>query len=187
MPRRMRKPLAVLLVAAAVVALSACGNKPEIRTEGETEGTYLNVGPLTYQVQISRQLNPNDLEDRTYLEGIPPLQRRLGEHQTWFGAFVQVVNETDNPHPASSTFRIEDTQDRSYAPVPQSIDNPFSYHARLLQAGDIIPPTNSVAGEGVLQGSLILFKLDLTTLDNRPLEFSVVDALNNSGKVKLDV
>ena len=183
----MRKPLALLLLATAVVALSACGNKPQIRTEGETEGTYLNVGPLTYQVQISRQLNPNDLEDRTYLEGIPPLQRRLGPHQTWFGVFVQVVNETKNAHPTASTFSIEDTQDNVYAPIPQSPSNPFAYQPLLLPAGDIIPALNSIAGEGVIQGKLILFKVDLPTLDNRPIEFSVTDSLDNSGRVKLDV
>ena len=183
----MRKPLTLLLLATAALALSACGNKPQIRTEGLTEGTYLNVGPLTYQVQISRQLNPNDLEDSTYLQGIPPAQRRLGPHETWFGIFVQVVNETSNPHPTASNFSIVDTQEHVFAPIPQSIANPFSYHPRVLQGGDIIPPTNSVAGEGVIQGSLILFKLDLPTLDNRPLEFVVTDALNNSGRVSLDV
>src|SRR3954451_19216747 len=121
MPPRMTRRLAVLLlVATAAVVVSACGNKPEIRTEGETEGTYLNVGPLVYQVQISRQLNPGDLEDRTYLEGIPPLQRRLGPHQTWFGVFVRVTNETDNAHPTASTFSIEDTQDHVYSPIRQS-------------------------------------------------------------------
>jgi hypothetical protein len=183
----MRKPLALLLLVLAAVALSACGNKPETRTEGETEGTYLNVGPLTYQVQISRQLNPSDLEDRTYLQGIPPLQRRLGPHQTWFGVFVQVFNETDNAHPTASNFAIEDTQDEVFTPVPQSPANAFTYHSRLLPGGDIIPHSNSVAGEGVIQGSLILFKLNLTTLDNRPLEFVVTDPLDNSGRVKLDV
>src|SRR3954452_20111439 len=131
MPLRMTRRLAVLLlVATAAVVVSACGNKPEIRTEGETEGTYLNVGPLVYQVQISRQLNPGDLEDRTYLEGIPPLQRQLRRGQTWFGVFIQVINETSKAHPSASQFAIEDTTDHVALPVRQSPSNPFTYQPR---------------------------------------------------------
>jgi hypothetical protein len=188
MPRRMlRKTTAAALILVGALALSACGNKPETRTEGETEGTYLNVGPLTYQVQISRQLNPSDLEDATYLQGIPPALRRLRPHQTWFGVFIQVVNEGSRAQLPASNFEIEDTEDKVYRPIPQSPQNPFTYHAQLLPPKDVIPHINSVAGEGVIQGSLVLFKLDLTTLDNRPLEFVVADPIGGRGRVKLDV
>ena len=39
--------------------------------QAETEGIYLDVGDLKYQVQISRELNPADIEDRDYLKGLP--------------------------------------------------------------------------------------------------------------------
>jgi len=51
----------------------------------------------------------------------------------------------------------------------------------------LIPTVNSVASEGVIQGSLVLFKLPLSALDNRPLEFVVTDQLQNKGRVSLDV
>ena len=70
-----RARLRVLLLAVASLALlsglPACGNRHEVITDAETEGPYLNLGPLKYQVQISRQLNPDDLEDRVYLRGLP--------------------------------------------------------------------------------------------------------------------
>ena len=50
----------VLLSLAALAALAAagCGNKDDDRTVAETEGIYVAVDELTYQVQISRILNP---------------------------------------------------------------------------------------------------------------------------------
>jgi hypothetical protein len=176
-----------LLVLAAAVALAACGNKPKIRTTGETEGTYLNIGPLVYQVQLSRQLNPRDIEDRSYLEGIAPDQSALDSQHTWFGVFIRVANETDQSHPVDGTFAIEDTQDDVYRPTLQAASNPFTYQWQTLPGGQIIPNPNSVAGEGVIQGSLVLFKLPVQALDNRPLELVVKDEFNHAGRVKLDV
>jgi hypothetical protein len=188
MPRSMaRRLVAAALALAAAFAIAACGNKPQIVTEGETEGSYLNVGPMVYQVQISRQLNPRDTEDQTYLQGIVPSEAKLDTGETWFGIFVLVLNESDQDQFAASNFTIEDTQDHIYRPIPQSPRNPFTYHARIVPAGERIPKVDSVASEGVIGGSLLLFKMPLTTLDNRPLEFVVTDQLHHSGRVKLDV
>ena len=61
-----------LLLLALVAALFAgCGNKGEEVSEAETEGIYLTVAGLTYQVQMSRFLNPGDVEDAQYLMGLP--------------------------------------------------------------------------------------------------------------------
>jgi hypothetical protein len=182
-----RRLTAAVLLLGAVLALAACGNKPEVRTTGETEGTYLNVGPLSYQVQISRQLNPQDTEDRSYLQGVPPVLAGLRRGQTWFGVFIRVANETSDNHIAADNFAIEDTQDNVFKPTPQATANPFVYGGGVIPAGDVLPKSNTVASEGVIQGSLVLFKLPLTALDNRPLEFVVTDQLDNSGRVKLDV
>ena len=187
MPLPVRRFALALLALAAVLALTACGNKPKVRTEGATEGTYLNVGPLTYQVQISRQLNPNDIEDRTYLQGIAPFQAKLAPGQTWFGVFLRVANDTKKPHPAANDFTIVDTQDDRYSPVKQTPLNHFTYQGGIVPASGLLPPVNSVASEGVIQGSLVLFKLPLSALDNRPLEFVITDQLQNKGEVSLDV
>ena len=182
-----RKLALALVAVAAVLVLAACGNKPRISTVGDTEGTYLNVGPLTYQVQISRQLNPNDIEDRTYLQGVAPFQAKLATGQTWFGIFIRVANETKKAHPAANDFTIVDTQDDRYFPVKQSPLNHFTYQGGIVPPSGLLPPVNSVASEGVIQGSLVLFKLPLSALDNRPLEFIVTDQLQNKGVVSLDV
>src|SRR5437764_811720 len=76
------RPLALLAAASAALALGACGNKVAVVKEGKTEGTYLNVGDLQYQVQISRALNPADVEDRDYLVGLPAAARGLKANET---------------------------------------------------------------------------------------------------------
>ena len=69
--RPLRVLLLLVLAAASAGALAGCGNKLEVRTVGETEGIYIDVGELRYQVQLSRIINPNDIEDRHYLAGLP--------------------------------------------------------------------------------------------------------------------
>ena len=59
------------LAALAALALAGCGNKVDTAIVGETEGIYVGVDGLTYQVQISRILNPASNEDQAYLLGLP--------------------------------------------------------------------------------------------------------------------
>ena len=65
------RPLLLLTVAAAALVLAGCGNKVEVRTVAETEGIYIDVGELKYQVQLSRIINPSEPEDAAYLQGLP--------------------------------------------------------------------------------------------------------------------
>ena len=62
----------------AARALAACGDSHTKVTTGTYAGEsgqnapYLDVGPLVYEVQLSRQLNPSDVEDAAYLQGLTP-------------------------------------------------------------------------------------------------------------------
>src|SRR3954469_21033760 len=110
MRRRMSSPLLAVAAVAAALGLSACGNKTVSIHAGETEGIYLDVGPLKYQVEISRQLNPSIPEDRTFLSDIAPGDRHLGPEELWFAVFVRVENETDKAQSPTSDYTITDTQ-----------------------------------------------------------------------------
>lgn len=184
MPRRL---VLCLLAAAALAALAGCANKVEVRTLGETEGIYIDVGELKYQVQMSRILNPDDTEDRTYLQGLPEGDAATAE-QAWFAIFLRVQNVTSKQHAAAEDFEIVDTQDNSFKPVTLE-NNPFAYQPVALAPKGIIPAPDSIAGEGVIQGSLLLFKVDIADLQNRPLEFRIsnADRPDEVGVVDLDV
>lgn len=153
-------------------ALSACGNRHEVITEGETEGPYLNVGALKYQVQISRPLNPQDTEDRVYLRGVAPDETSLRADETWFAIFVRVVNETGRTHPSAEEFEIEDTQGRKFEPVMVT-GNMFAYQPTEIPPRGTLPPHGSIPDESAIGGQMVLFKLTLDSLANRPLELLI--------------
>src|SRR3954447_12500515 len=113
---RLARLLTLCAVVVAGLAVSGCGNRVDVRTLGDTEGLYLDIGGLKYQVQMSRYLNAGDVEDKGYLVGVR--QPRLAANETWFGVFLRVENDTeDTTRPAASEFQIHDTQGKTYSPV----------------------------------------------------------------------
>ena len=186
------RPARVLLLLAlagvCAAALVGCGNKVETRTIGETEGIYVDVGDLKYQVQLSRIINPNDEEDRAYLAGLPAGTAEPKPDEAWFGVWMRVQNvRSDETFPAADEFSISDTQEHTFTPIELE-NNPFAYEAQDLTPHMIVPTPNSPAGEGVIQGSLILFKLTTESLANRPLEFKIQSPSSaDVGIVDLDV
>jgi hypothetical protein len=171
--RRLAATTAVAL--AAATSLAACGSGGEEPTAGQTEGVYVNTGDLKYQVQISRQLNPSDFEDRDYLTGLSGADKTLGNGQEWFAVFIRVFNETKADHPAASQFVIRDTTGKAYRPVAVDPNiNKTAYRAAVLHGGDQIPVPGSQARENLTQGGLILFKVNSSSYASRPLELNIM-------------
>jgi hypothetical protein len=180
----------LFVFAALLCALFAtgCGNKLETRTQGETEGLYLDLDELKYQIQISRYLNPEDVEDRSYLRGLPEGTAQPAGDETWFGVFIRVSNETDEEITPANDFEIVDTQENVYRPIPLDPEvNDFAYVADPIPAKSLIPQPDSIASEGVIQGSLLLFKVKTSSLQNRPLEFKFRRGSGIQAIVDLDV
>src|SRR5438477_7704782 len=121
------------LALAAVLGLSACGDSHTKVTTGTYAGEsganapYLDVGPLVYQVQLSRQLNPFDTEDASYLQGLKPAESHLAPGQEWFAVFVQVYNNGSAAEPAASKMTVSDTQGNVYAPVVPDQSNEYAF------------------------------------------------------------
>jgi hypothetical protein len=186
--------LPVLLV--SVLALSACSDNSHTRVttgtyagESGQNAPYLNVGPLIYEVQLSRELNPYDTEDSTYLSGLTPAQRKLGPGEEWFAVFLQVYNESSTAHAATTDISISDTQENVYTPVVPALTNEFAYRGGLVPAKGRIPALDTTAANGPTQGALLLFKIKIVSLDNRPIEIKLVDPLDpaETASAELDV
>jgi hypothetical protein len=183
----LRRTIAIVMSLALVAALSACGNKQNKTLKAETEGIYIDLGQLKYQVEISRPLNAADVEDREYLRGVTD---QLGPEDVWFAVFVRVQNESDNVQKPATQFDITDTQEQEYNPV--SIDktaNVFAYDPVAIPGKGLLPNVNSIASQNSINGELLLFKMPRTTLDNRPLELKIhnPDDSQSFGTVNLDV
>jgi hypothetical protein len=187
----MLSALAVL----ALVALGGCGDSHTKVTTGTYAGEsganapYLDVGPLSYEVQLSRQLSPFDTEDTPYLQGLSAAQRALTTQQEWFAVFVQVYNNTSATQVAASTMTITDTQGITYSPLLPNSTNQFVYRAGEVPGKGRLPVPDSIAAAGPTQGALLLYKIRIASLDNRPLKLTIVNPSDASqtASAELDV
>jgi hypothetical protein len=156
---------------ALAIGLAACGQERE-PVSTENDGVYIDAGPITYQLQVSRELNQYGTEDREYLIGLPSGDTATGltASQMWYGVFLWAKNQTDQAHPSTDRFVIVDTQGDRYYPVAlDSSINQYAWTSQLLQPGATQPTPGSTAYYGPTQGGLLLFKLPTTVYANRPL------------------
>jgi hypothetical protein len=184
----MRRVAALMLLCAAVLVLAGCGDKESVVTSGQ-EGVSVDVGGLTYQVQMSRFLNPNDVEDAYYLRGLPETtDLDPGKDAVWFAVFMRVKNESDETLTPTSQFTITDTEGNKFQPLPiDEKTNPFLYEPRPLPHSKVLPDPNEPAGSGPIQGSMILFRVDADSLQNRPLTLHIQGSGQDEASVELDL
>ncbi len=195
MKRTLRKLPLLAAVLLAALALGACGDSHTKVTTGTYAGEsganapYLNLGPLVYQVQLSRQLNPNNSEDAGYLQGVPYGEGQLKKGEEWFGVFLQVYNNTEHAHPASETISISDTEGNVYHPIEVLPTNRYIYRGGVLAPKSVLPKPDTTASFGPTQGALLLFKIKTYSLNNRPLEIKIEEpeGLLGSVSAELDV
>ena len=196
---KLRALIVSLLGLALAVSFAACGNKEETVVEAENEGIYIDVSGLTYQVQVSRELNPRDIEDQAYLKGLPPGTPPLRANESYFAVFLKVWNEGSDPARAAEEFRVVDTQYTEGMPCEASkgcfesvaLDtntNQFAYTPTQIDPGETYPPASSTAYEGVIAGSALIFRIPYASYDNRPLDLLVKSAASaTEGSVRLDL
>jgi hypothetical protein len=169
----MSRLVVLALVALAALAAAGCG-KEETAVVADTEGIYVGVDDLTYQVQISRILNPHDIEDRAYLKGLAAGEQQPTKDEVWFGVFMRVENLTDGTLTPTDGFKITDTQGDEFEPIElDPAVNVFSYQPEPIAPGRLLPALNSPPSDNTIQGSLVLFKLTVASLYNRPLELEI--------------
>jgi hypothetical protein len=102
------------------------------------------------------------------------VQEKLTPDEVWFAVFVRGQNTSAHIQQATDDFEITDTLDNKFRPVPIPKSNPFAYRARPVDHGQVIPSGSSAAGSGVVQqGAMLLFRIKLTSLSDRPLELHI--------------
>ncbi|MDA0170012.1 hypothetical protein OJ998_13020 [Solirubrobacter taibaiensis] len=177
--------LLTFAVLAAALVFAGCGDKHEYNLAAETEGEYVDVGNLVYQVQMSRFLNVGDREDVEYLEGLPAGEPPLTADETWFGVWMRVKNYTNETLPTAENFVVVDTQGARFEPV--ELDNVFAYRPFNLGADQVYPLPDTAASSGPIQGSLILFRLTNDSLQNRPLKLEIEQEGFETAEIDLDL
>jgi hypothetical protein len=191
-----------ILACALVVALAvaACGsnshhNAPLVGTLAGHEvgsevnnGEYIQAGPITYQLQVSRELNPYSVQDAEYIKGLPAGFTPPDANQLWYGVFLWAKNQHHVALRTSDNFKIVDTQGITYYPIKLNPAlNPYVWTSQLLPYEGTYPVPNSVQSEGESQGGLVLFKLDSSAYSDRPLTFYILNHHGQKlGSISLD-
>jgi hypothetical protein len=174
----LHRVLTVALLAAVASLLTACGSHHSNLADANNSGAYVKAGPVTYQLEVSRELNRYGSEDSGYLSGLPKREAALAPDQIWFGVFLWAKNTTHERQKTTANFDVVDTQGNTYKPIVYS--NPYVWTSRSLAPGAIQPAPNTTAGFGPTQGQMLLFKVKTSAYSNRPLTLEI---RGNTGKV----
>lgn len=191
------KSLALILIAAAAAVLAGCGEEEELEV---IEGEPVHLGDLSYNVQITRFLNPGDPEDQGYLSGLEPPP----PEQAYLGVFLTIENEGDETAEIPDGIHVVDTQGDEYEPIPN--ESPFALplpgeagvtgaegvppsdeDPTSIEPGGEVPEPDTIPAYGPIGGSMLLFRVDETVAENRPLELEIPGESGETGKVELDI
>jgi hypothetical protein len=174
------------LLAIAALAFSASGCDKDVkRVESKNEGTRIYLGNAFYQIQISRMLNPKDVEDSYYLQGQPA----PAKGDTYFGVFMYVTNEDSDKRILpidSDKMKIVTASGDEFEPIPVKAPG-WGYSPSPIGKDAMLPVPNTPAYVGPIRGGLILFRVSHAALDARPLELEINGGKGKTGKIQLDV
>jgi hypothetical protein len=169
------------------VGLAACGQKSE-PTSVLNNGVYVTAGPITYQLQVSRELNPFSVEDRQYVRGLPSGTTPATADQLWYGVFLWAKNQSDRPQLTAKSFVLVDSSHHFYYPVELNTqENAYAWTQQELLPGHSVPVPNTTAYYGPAGGNLLLFKLPTAVYSNRPLILQITPVSGEPGKISLDL
>jgi hypothetical protein len=195
-----RRIWVIVCVLAVALVVAACGTTRhsaplpgtlaghEVGSE-VNNGEYIQAGPITYQLQVSRELNPYSEQDKPYVQGLPKGFSPPNANQLWYGVFLWAKNQHHHPYWTSNRFKIVDTQGNTYYPI--KVDpalNPFAWQRTLLDKNETYPLPNSTQANSESQGGLLLFKLNQSAYSNRPLTLYVLNPKGQRlGSISLDL
>lgn len=172
--------LALALVAAAPAGvLAGCGEEEE---ETHVEGEPVEVDGLSYNVQLTRFLNPGDPEDSSYLAGEPPAP----PGKQYLGVFMVIENETSGPARVAREMTVADTRGNPYRPVGSTSDYALQLGAEVPPGGEL-PRPGTTAAAGPIQGAMVLFLVDQDVTENRPVTLEIPSEHGEPGHVELDI
>lgn len=178
MPGAIRPPLVLSLIAALGVALlaAACGEADE---HAVVEGEPAHLGEVTYNVGLTRFLNPNLEEDGEYLadQPEPPAE------SVYMGVFLRITNESESEQTIADEFAIVDIQDNRYESLASDSTFALEPGARVSAGGELPPPETAL---GPAAGSVLLFLVDEFVIDQRPLTLEISGA-EGTVEVQLDI
>ena len=190
----------IVCALAVALAVAACGSGKQVSTtpgqltghevgNEANDGSYIQAGPITYQLEISRELNPYSVQDKPLVAGLPKGFVAPNANQIWYGVLLWAKNQHHHAYRTSDNFEIVDSEGTTYRPVKLNpTENPYAWTSQLLQKNQTDPGQDSVQSDGESQGGLLLFKLNNAVYSNRPLMLYVLGVHDRKlGSIFLDL
>jgi hypothetical protein len=195
-----RRLLTLLCALALAAGVAACGNHHPHLAGGQAQGTdaadannnggYVDAGPVTYQLEISRPLNQYSTEDSQYVRGLPAgMSSDIPGTQLWYGVFLWAKNQTQHPQSTTDNFEIVDTQGNVYHPVKlDPAVNPLAWNSESLAPLQTEPKPGTLMSEDSPGGGELLFKVSNSVFDNRPLTLYILGSNDQKlGSISLNL
>jgi hypothetical protein len=173
------------LVGLVVVAFAVSGCNKDVQAIEAKEGGRVYMGNLFYQVNLSRMLNPKDVEDSYYLQGQPT----PAPGDTYFGVFMRVDNETQHHRIlpiGTDDMKIVTASGDVFKPIKVNAPG-WGYAPSPIGYRGVIPVGNTPAYIGPIRGGLILFRMSQTDLNARPVKLETKSPDGRTGEITLDV
>ena len=177
MSARLLAAFACLAVAGLLAA--GCGEEEHLEV---AEGERLELGELIYNIQMTRFLNPDDLEDRAYLEG----NRRPPRGKSYLAVFLKVENHGERPVPLPGGLTVHDTRGNEYHPLEAESVFALDLGDRVPADGEL-PRPDTAAASGPVKGAMLLFLVDDFVSQNRPMKLEIPAPDGEPGEVVLDI
>jgi len=190
----------IVCALAVALAVGACGSSKHVNVKpGEltghevgneaNDGSYIQAGPITYQLEISRELNPYSVQDKPLVAGLPKGFAPPTANQIWYGVFIWAKNQHHRAYRTSDNFEIVDSEGTTYYPIKLNpAENPYAWTSQLLPYEGVEPGQDTLQSESETQGGLLLFKLNNSAYTNRPLMLYVLGVHGRKlGSIFLDL
>jgi hypothetical protein len=154
--QRVLSPLVAVacgLIAGALL-VAGCGPPPD---RNAPDGTTVTQDGVDYAVQTSRELNPDDPDDRVFLGG---RSKGLdGPGTALVGVFLQARNDASSARRAVAAPELVSALGDTFEPFALPPTDAFAYRGRRLASGDEIPGPQSVARESPENGAILVYRV----------------------------
>jgi hypothetical protein len=162
------------------VLVAACGESERVDVVEATEANEVVLDGVSYRVQIFRQLNPYE-EPNVYRGPPAPADSAL------YAAFICACAVGGEPARATEAIHLENAFGQRFAALEPEPGTRVAYRPRRLQAGQCIPPPDSLAAR-TFSGSPLIFRVPLEAAAERPmvLEIRDIDA-DEKARIVLDL
>jgi hypothetical protein len=142
---------------------------------------------VAYSVQISRELDPLEGDDRAMIAGLPHLASLERENTTLVGVFLEAANQSAGVRRAVAAPELVSAEGQHYRPLRAPAGNLYAYRGGALRPRQEIPAPTSPSAQTYADGSLVVYRVPTDVfITDRPFTLAFGTSAR-AASVQLDV